>query len=316
MEYLFDLKIADLQFDFKAETEIVLPPYKGGALRGTFGHTFKNIVCSYEPKKCKECPYNNECAYYYIFETPNNGRLEEFSSSPYAPQPFSVEPPLIEKRYFKPGETFSMNLVLIGRAINYVSYFVYAFEKMGTARGIGKYHRRGLGRYTLERVIDGNHRNHAIYENQRLSPEITTHQLQTEIDITEPSLQIDFLTSTRIKHNKKLVERFNKNNLTFPLLIHSIFRRAYLLYFFHQSEQLPPYEEPEVPSLTVLERDFEWVEFEHYSNRSKQWVPNSGFAGTITFDEGWHPYFGLLKLGEKIHIGKETTFGLGKFIVH
>ncbi len=313
MNFLVNLGTAHLQFHYKAKTKIVLPPYKGATFRGTFGHTFKNLVCVNTTKVCQDCPFAKDCAYYYVFETPNNGRLELFSSSPKAPQPYIVEPPLTRQRYFEPGESFTMDLVLVAKAIDYLPYFVYTFEEMGQTRGIGKYSNKGFGRYTLEKVVDLSSEE-VIYEDQRLS-NLTPKLSNDQTSELPEHLTIEFLSPTRIKQRKMLVEKTKDYPLTFPLLIHSIFRRAYLLHFFHQSEDLPPYQEPEVESLEIVERDFEWLQFEHYSNRSKRRVPNSGFIGSIKYSGDWHSYFPLLQLGEKIHIGKEITFGLGKFAV-
>ena len=60
-----------------------------------------------------------------------------------APHPFVIDPPLETRRFYGVGDLLSLGLTLIGRAIEYLSYFIYAFEPMGTNRGIGKGRRFG-----------------------------------------------------------------------------------------------------------------------------------------------------------------------------
>src|SRR3989338_3951739 len=94
---------------------INLPAYKGSTLRGGFGNAFK---------------------------TPPSENSEILRKYEKAPHPFIIEPPLEQKRLYNPGETLNFNLILIGKAIDYLPYFIYTFEELGKI-GIGK----GRGKY-------------------------------------------------------------------------------------------------------------------------------------------------------------------------
>ena len=61
-----------------------------------------------------------------------------------APHPFILEPALDSQRTCKEGEGLSFGITLIGRAIDYLPYFIYTFEELGQI-GIGK----GRGKYEL-----------------------------------------------------------------------------------------------------------------------------------------------------------------------
>jgi hypothetical protein len=63
------------------------------------------------------------------------------------PRPFVLEPPLETKREYLPGETLHFNLLLFGRAIQYLPYFIIVFREMGE-EGLGK----GRLPFTLEDV--------------------------------------------------------------------------------------------------------------------------------------------------------------------
>lgn len=64
-----------------------------------------------------------------------------------APHPFVIEPPLERKRGYKPGEGITFGLTLVGRAIDYLPYFIYTFNELGKT-GLGK----GRGKFELKAV--------------------------------------------------------------------------------------------------------------------------------------------------------------------
>lgn len=48
-----------------------------------------------------------------------------------APHPFVIEPPPEKRRGYKPGDEIQFGLTLIGRAIDYLPYFIYTFDELG-----------------------------------------------------------------------------------------------------------------------------------------------------------------------------------------
>lgn len=140
----------------KAETPVYFsyrPVCRGATFRGTFGFTLKNLVCANPSKECETCPLQGNCVYYRIFETPFElGEAMAGFSAEKAPQPFLIEPMLAHKRDIKRGEEFTINLIIIGDAIQYFPYFIFAFDEMGKKYGVGKWKKSGLGEYKLQRI--------------------------------------------------------------------------------------------------------------------------------------------------------------------
>lgn len=119
------------------ERGLSLPAYKGSTLRGGFGSAFRRISCSLRDADCRACLLGANCPYAYIFETappPGAEVLRNFES---VPRPFVLEPPLETKREYAPGEKLAFNLVLIGKAISFLPYFIVAFRELGEM-GIGR----------------------------------------------------------------------------------------------------------------------------------------------------------------------------------
>ena len=141
---MFDLKLAYLRLHFKAREHLRLPPYKGSTFRGAFGVSFKRAVCIVQHGECERCLIRTQCAYPYIFDTPVDNAQGIFRGYSEAPHPYLIEPPLETKTDYAPGDEFAIGLTLIGRALNYMPYFIYTFQRMGDT-GIG----RGRGKCDL-----------------------------------------------------------------------------------------------------------------------------------------------------------------------
>jgi len=82
-----------------------------------------------------------------VFETPPPSDTTKMRKYPFAPHPFVITPPLESKTSYREGETLCFELTLIGKAVDYLPYFIYTFDELG-CMGIGK----GKGKYKLEEV--------------------------------------------------------------------------------------------------------------------------------------------------------------------
>jgi CRISPR/Cas system endoribonuclease Cas6 (RAMP superfamily) len=59
--------------------------------------------------------------------------------------------------------------------------------------------------------------------------------------------------------------------------------------------------------------DLRWVDWERYSARQDDRMKLGGFVGTATFAGDLDVFMPFLRLGEVVHVGKCTAFGLGKY---
>lgn len=128
-----------------------LPTYKGSTFRGGFGHAFRSMVCTMKKTDCTDCLLKEQCPYSYIFETSPGHRSEVLNNFEEVPRPYVIEPPPEKKTFYKPGEKIRFELILIGKAIEYLPYFLVTFVELGNM-GIG----RGRKPYVLRRVLGQN----------------------------------------------------------------------------------------------------------------------------------------------------------------
>lgn len=290
---------------------IELPPYKGSTFRGGFGTAFKKVVCTIKGTECDNCLLKSKCIYSYIFETPPPEDSEILRKYENAPHPFIIEPPPETKRIYKPGETITFNLVLIGKAIDYLAYFIYTFIELGKT-GIGK----GRGQYELTEVsCDGK----AVYNpaDGQLKyfpvdlPSISESLKSTNGFESSGSITFNFLTPTRLVVNEDLVVEPE-----FHHLIRGLLRRISNLSYFHYGERLTLDFKGLIgraSGIRTAEKTIQWYDWERYSSRQDTRMKLGGFIGKARFAGDMKEFVPFLKLGEILHVGKGTGFGLGKY---
>lgn len=313
---LSHFRFAQFQFVLKAQENIRLPAYKGSTFRGAFGHAFKRVVCVNREKICESCLLKGKCVYSYIFETPPPSDTLKMRKYPFAPHPFVITPPLEEKKEYRQDERLGFELTLIGKAIDFLPYFIYTFDELGRM-GIGK----GKGKYQLEEVktINIGERLETIYCGKdkilkNAYKMMTIETLQPVSLLTSPStstLNLVFLTPTRLKFDGKL-----SPTLEFHILFRNLLRRISLLTYFHCGEELALDFKGLIEKskdVKVRKENLSWYDWERYSNRQETKMKMGGFIGSVTFEGDFGPFIQFLLLGEQIHVGKGTSFGLGKY---
>ncbi|MGC8938839.1 MAG: CRISPR-associated protein Cas6, partial [Thermodesulfovibrio sp.] len=142
-----------VEFTLKAETEINLPDFKGSAFRGGFGNILRQITCVLKRQQCIDCPIKTKCIYAYVFETVSDTTANFLNMHKYekVPHPFVFEPPLDKKKLYQPAEEFKFKIILIGKAIEYLPYFVVTIKELGKV-GIGK----AKGKFIISNISSSN----------------------------------------------------------------------------------------------------------------------------------------------------------------
>ncbi len=296
-------------FTIRGEKTLLLPKYKGSTLRGGFGHAFRRIVCVFRGKDCSDCLLKEQCIYSWVFETPIPKDTQILRKMTDAPHPFVIEPPIEEKRIYNSENELSFGLVLIGRAVDYLPYFIYAFEELGSI-GIGQ----GKGKFKLLQVAEDN--GDVIYrgDDKKLVDHNGIKKWTDIVDNSPSKVQLSFITPTRIKYENHLTK-----NLEFHVFFRNILRRISLLSYFHCGEKLDGdgFKEliEESKKVKTIHKSLSWQDWERYSNRQETRMKMGGFIGGITYEGDLGPFWSYIKLGEYVHIGKGSSFGLGRYEV-
>ncbi len=305
------------KFILEAKEEIHLPDFKGSAFRGLFGNTFKKVVCVLKKNTCENCLLRKSCIYSYIFEThpfkePIIAGREKYVSIPH---PYIIEPPLENRRVYLQGEKINFHLILIGKASQYLPYFIYTFDEAGKV-GVGK----GRGRFCLKSVVTDVEE---IYSSDTNTVKKTTDKMIKIYDdnldkayneITN-KLKLKLITPVRIKHDRKYIR-----DLPFYILIKTLLLRLDFLGYYHCDQDVPPLEVrekilKESEKIRIKSQEIRWWDWERYSTRQLTRMKLGGIIGEIEYEGEIKSYTNFLRAGELLHIGKNTSFGLGKYVI-
>ena len=341
------IKVGRFVLRLRALEEIRLPAYEGSTLRGGFGHALKRACCALRRQECATCMLRERCVYLYLFETPPPPDAEMMRLYPAAPHPFVIEPPENGKRVLGVGENFEFGLVIIGRALEYIPYLIYAFIGLGEM-GLGRGRRVGTGGNSTPRLDNDSSANSrhgaagggrggkfsledvfamsaeglvSIYDssNQSLKkpvpwPDQEATWSRCEALRTAGRITMHFKTPTRIKSDGHFTDEPEFHNL-----VRSLLRRLSALSYFHCEKRLELDFKGLIERAKKVERvssDLRWHDWERYSGRQKQKMTLGGFVGEATFAGDFGELLPMLVWGGVLHIGKAASFGLGKYILN
>ena len=302
--------IGRYEFSCTLLDDALLPPYKGSTFRGAFGSALKRAVCVAKRQECPTCLLSSRCVYAQTFESSSQeSEGSHIKASP--PVPYIIEPPLNTHTHFAAGSPFDFSLLLFGKANESLPYFVYAFEIMGEA-GIGKKLRGQRGRFALNTVKKAGA---VIYDSD--SKKLKSSK--TEDVVIIPALQtpdtstvrVNLLTPLRLKHNNML-----SSELPFHTLVRAMLRRISGLFeHFGDGEPLLDYRGliARAQDITIENSSLRWHDWERYSNRQEQAMMMGGLIGSVVYSGSLAPYLPLFELCKNLHIGKQSSFGLGLF---
>lgn len=312
-EGLEAFRLAKFRLNLQPKESLVLSAYPGFTFRGGFGYAFKRITCPFAPSACPPCRLPTHCLYHYVFHTAPPPTVEILTKVSDAPHPFILEPPLTGKRQYEPGEELAITLILIGRALDYLPYFVYTFDELGRM-GLGK----AKARFRLDGVesLDREGQARPLYDGRVLKAGYATITGQDVLQASEAfsgtdRLTLTFLTPARIKYEGRLGVA-----LEFHVLLRSLLRRLWLLSACHCGTPIQWDAKAFIEQANAIRTEksaLQWQEWARYSTRQKTSMLLGGFQGSITFAGDLQPFLPMLLLGTHVHVGKGATFGLGQY---
>ncbi|MEW6660913.1 MAG: CRISPR system precrRNA processing endoribonuclease RAMP protein Cas6 [Bacillota bacterium] len=286
-----------------------LVPSKITALQSAFIKNFRRVVCNQNRRECARCAVFSECPYYRIFLGSHAGVHQGKA------EPFVLELPFGNKTSYQPGETLAVGLILIGDTFKYLPHFISSLQEMGATM------EKTIGAFRLVGVVGIN----PLSNNCRLAalPErglpcseelsLSGAEIERAASCLDTGvIAIDYITVTRLRQGNQVAERAE-----FSVLIRNLLRRIRGL-GLHQGEAgLENFlglarKAQQVYAVSDYTR---WVDLRRPSRRATGSHLSGGLMGQVTYRGDLAPFLTLLKLGELLHVGWFSGFGLGKYLI-
>lgn len=304
------LALARYRFTFRVTEPLHLPDYAGSALRGAFGQALQQVSGVSNTDRDQKTELFLQSPYARIF-VPHDIPRESatFSTIRQVPVQYVIEAPIAPARRYQPGESIAFNMVLMGEALDHLAIIILAWRR-AFLRGIGKYD--GKAELTEVEHLTGSDAQSIYTDDQPLirehSIELTIPEFQQARDV-----HLQLVTPLRLQQEGKVL---GAREMSAGIFLRNLIRRV-----SYQVQIQHPHAYPmeQIRNLNALagnvadDRRLAWRDWERYSSRQKQAMKLGGVVGRWYFKNVPAELLSFIHLGQWMHVGKETAFGLGKY---
>ncbi|MDY2627969.1 MAG: CRISPR system precrRNA processing endoribonuclease RAMP protein Cas6 [Lachnospiraceae bacterium] len=318
-EQYLNIPYVKLHFTARVEEACRLPRNKASALRGGVGQMMilQNCILasgSRTDEDCCECSCREECL------------VQRFLYTPVSVQPaFSAEKLSMgylfecENYYegFDAGEMFDFQVILFGKSRVYLNLLLQAVWALGQ-QGLGK----EKGRFSIVRIL--NSRKEDILcdgyggmqiRKDRYYPETFAGYAQFRMRQLQKNGchgVLKFQTETDIRFRKERMLEFNME-----AIVAALTRRAYLFNCFEGTDMdLDIFMEEMLSDLPqICSQKVNQIQVKRFSSRQMSSMRLGGIKGEVWLDGLPGQLLPWLLAGEIMHIGKNTSFGFGRYRV-
>ena len=299
----FDVRYVKLHFAAQIAEDTVLPVNKVSALRGGMGEMLLRANCVRD-RNCGSCDFETECIVRRTMYSKMEIRPVFMTRGDSVGYVLECED---YREKFSAGDIFTFNLILFGKTIVYFSQFLNAFYALGQ-RGLGK--EKGHFRITEvtnskgEPVLDRD----SVYMQKYVIASLGDYvQYREKVLAGKERIRIKFQSPLSLKYKGEQQERFR-----IEAVMSACRRRVYMLDCFEGIECDLPVDN----SFIIPEEEAEMhraVRVRRYSSRTDAGMELKGIEGELEISKPDPGSLQLLIAGELIHIGKNTSFGFGRY---
>ena len=302
------IRYIKLHFILEITEPATLPTQKASMLRGGMGEMLLRTCCIAD-RNCENCEFEKECIVRRIMYSKMEIQPEFMSSGDSVGYVVECDD---YRTAFMRGDRLEFRLLLLGKTIVYFSQILEAFYRLGMS-GIGK----DKARYTIvgvlnsrkDPIMDGNDIHMERFKVGRLGDYINyrmTKLIDPSCEEEEKEYRIRFTSPLSIKYNGELINAF-----ALEAIVKAIERRIYVLCCFEGIEtekNIFTGKTPMVETITCKK-----VEIPRYSFRKSEKMVLWGLEGEAKLKKIDRKLLELMIAGELVHIGKNTSFGFGKY---
>lgn len=294
-----------LQFDVTF-SENINSHFPEAVFRGGFGYNLKKICCVNKKSECNDCFLKRNCVFAILFYPSIEEKGTKFHNINTIPNPYNL---FITHQYG--SKRFTVDFILLKPGFNYYSHIIYSFLKMGE-EGIGKERMK----YKVDYV-----RNGATKEIIYSSDKNTINPIEpTELNIgamdkmlfkDKKALNINFISPVRISRKGRFID-----NITFFEVVKSILLRLTLLSDCYGTTDINLDIEKLInlsKETSIVSSNLHLQERKRFSTTQESTISMSGLKGEVSYKNVSSDFDTLMNAGSFLGIGKNTTFGCGRF---
>lgn len=282
-DYGFYLEYLPVNFSIIAQEKSILPAYLGSTLRGAIGHVLRNDT--------------EACHYLY-----DNRRLDKKRKE--VLNPYIIVPPMIGKKIFDKNDILNFDMLFIGDGAKYAKNVIDALSsqcelRLGVRRN--KFIFDKAVHKTDQRVI---WQNRTFYQAAMRKIPLIYKTLDNVESVT-----IKFITPLRRRRNNELLK-----DIDFSSIIRNITYRIKSLtgrYGGWIDTEKMEHIQKLSSKIIITKKDIELVNMERYSNRTNEKMDFGGLMGSMSFHGDLSLFVPWLYAAQILHIGGNTTFGMG-----
>lgn len=320
-EKLEPIRVAKYRFVLRPFDFIKLTSYAGSSLRKDFSPVFKQITCTEIDGKCKACKKKKDCPYYISLEVGQGIPDPEYKRYQTPPKPFIFEPPLQRKTFYSKNEDLYYDLILVGKTLEYFPFFAASLQRLGQigiGRNQGKYSmKRILAIDLLQNVVAGEYNFNSGEQVGDRDFSVSLGQIYEKYSLEYDEVNLVNVTlATPLRMKRIGAEKWH---LYFRTLMRNILTRiANLAYAYSGYTDFLHFPEIiyDAGSVHTVKENFTWEDWRSRAVReSNSKVRLGGCLGDVSYRGEITAFWPILRLGEILHIGKNTSFGLGRILL-
>lgn len=307
MEVL-DIRFSKVHFYLTFPEKTVMPRDKASAFRGGIGEMLLRANCISD-RECERCSFRSECLVQKIMYAKSQITPRSVTEGESMGYVFDCEN---KETDFAVGDEICLTLTLFGNNILYFQLYLQALAALG-AVGIGK----NKSRFVISRIT--NLWNEPILDGQNILMERYRHETigtyvayrLRQIKDTQ-RLSIEFQSPATLKYQGEILQEFD-----LTAIYKAAARRVYMLDCFEGIVYEEAWNQLEM-SYEIVKQKVIGESVQRYSNHKKQKMKLEGIKGLVELQrleqaEGAETFLKVLLAGEILHIGKNTSFGFGKY---
>lgn len=287
-----------------------LPEDKVSAIRGGMGEMLLRMNCIRD-RRCESCDFEPECIVQKTMYSKFEKTPEFVTTGGSIGYVLECED---SREHFRKGETLDFYLILFGKTIVYLNQFVQAFREMGFQNGIGKSH----ARFQISDIK--NTEGQSVLEKNILDMrKCIVHVLYDYIlfrnmwpGIMGRGRRMVFESPLTLKYRQEFLQEFQLD-----AIVNAAVRRIYMLDCFEgiESDIYEKYNYGDIIVPEFLQQEYRSVHVWRYSTRKNEKMILKGIKGQALLPELSEDIWQILVVGELIHIGKNTSFGFGRYVI-